>query len=47
MATVEEEAAKKALKETSNSALGLAKSLALTKPGLTDFAARVPLVGSQ
>jgi hypothetical protein len=43
----EAEDAKKALKETSNSALGLAKSLALTKPGLTDFASKVPMVGSQ
>ena len=36
--------AKKALKETSNSALGLAKSLALTKPGLTDFASKIPFL---
>ena len=40
------DAAAKALKETSSSALGLAKSLALTKPSLTDFASKIPKVGN-
>jgi len=35
------------LKKTSDGALALAKSLALTKPGLTDFASKVPVVGDK
>jgi len=35
------------LKKTSDGALALAKSLALTKPGLTDFASKVPVVSAK